>query len=134
MMGSLAIYPGTFDPLTHGHRDIALRAAKLFERLIIGVAVSDHKKALLTHKRRIELIQTVLGDLSNVKVMGFEGLTVDFVKSQGSNVLVRGLRGVSDLEYELQMSAMNRQMAPEIETIFLTAKEKYTKISSNILN
>lgn len=132
-MSILAIYPGTFDPFTHGHHDIVMRAAKLFEQLIVGVAVSDHKRALLTHAERIKITGAVLKDLSNVKVMGFEGLTVDFAKKQGASVLIRGLRNASDVDYELQMGAMNRQIAPNIETIFLTPTEQYSKISSTMV-
>jgi pantetheine-phosphate adenylyltransferase len=128
-----AIYPGTFDPITHGHTDIVKRAAQLFERVIVAVAANPKKIATFTLEQRVELAQIVLKDFNNVSVQGFESLLVDFVKQHQAQVIVRGLRAVSDFEYEFQLANMNRTLNPEIETLFLTPISQYTYISSSLI-
>jgi pantetheine-phosphate adenylyltransferase len=128
-----AIYPGTFDPITNGHTDLAIRASKLFNKVIIGIAASPKKKPLFSMEERIEMVQEVLKDLPNVEVMGFESLLVNFAQEQNANVFIRGLRAVSDFEYEFQLASMNRNLAPEIESIFLTPAEQHTFISSSLI-
>lgn len=128
-----AIYPGTFDPITNGHTDLAIRASKLFNKVIIGIAASPKKKPLFSMEERIEMVQEVLKDLPNVEVLGFETLLVNFAQEQNANVFIRGLRAVSDFEYEFQLASMNRNLAPEIESIFLTPAEQHTFISSSLI-
>jgi pantetheine-phosphate adenylyltransferase len=128
-----AVYPGTFDPITHGHSDLVRRAAGLFERVIVAVAVNAGKQPVCSVAERSELARQVLADLHNVKVVTFDNLLVEFAKQQGANVVLRGLRAVSDFEYEFQLAGMNRRLAPEIETLFLTPAEKYTFISSSLV-
>lgn len=128
-----AIYPGTFDPITHGHTDIVLRAARLFDRIIVAVAGSTSKKTAFTVEERVELAQTVLGSISNVEVCRFDGLLVNAAREKGAAVILRGLRAVSDFEYEFQMADMNRRLAPAIDTLFLTPAEHYGYISSSLV-
>lgn len=128
-----AIYPGTFDPITNGHTDLVKRAARVFEKVIIAIAESPHKEPLLPLKQRIALSQDCLKDVPNVEVVGFSSLLMDFVQQVGAGVVVRGLRAVSDFEYEFQLASMNRHLAPEIETLFLTPDEKYSFISSSLV-
>ncbi len=128
-----AIYPGTFDPITNGHTDLVKRAARVFEKVIIAIAESPHKEPLLPLKQRIALSQDCLKDVPNVEVVGFSTLLMDFVQQVGAGVVVRGLRAVSDFEYEFQLASMNRHLAPEIETLFLTPDEKYSFISSSLV-
>ena len=128
-----AIYPGTFDPLTNGHEDIVRRAASLFDEIIVGVADSRGKKPLFTLSERIDMAREVLSVYPNVKVAGFAGLLRDFVVSQGGMVILRGLRAVSDFEYEFQLAGMNRQLIPDVETVFMTPGEKYQFISATIV-
>ncbi len=128
-----AIYPGTFDPITNGHSDLIERATRLFERTIVAVAASPKKGALFDLEERVALAQEVLADLRGVEVVGFDNLLADFARQQGVNVILRGLRAVSDFEYEFQLAGMNRQLASEIETIFLTPAEEYTFISSSLV-
>jgi pantetheine-phosphate adenylyltransferase len=132
-MSITAVYPGTFDPITAGHADLIKRAARFYDRLIIAVADNRNKKTLFSLAERIELAQTVLADFENVEVMGFDTLLVDFVHEVGGNVLLRGLRAVSDFEYEFQLASMNRKLAPEIETMFMTPSEQYAFISSSLV-
>ncbi|MEZ5456220.1 MAG: pantetheine-phosphate adenylyltransferase [Lysobacteraceae bacterium] len=129
----VAVYPGTFDPITNGHIDLVARAAPLFERIVVGVAESPHKGPGFDLQDRIELAQICLADLPNVEVLGFDTLLADFVRRVGGGVLLRGLRAVSDFEYEFQMASMNRHLIPEVETLFLTPAEKYSFISSSLV-
>lgn len=128
-----AIYPGTFDPVTNGHTDLVKRAARVFEKVIIAIAESPHKVPLLPLQQRIELAQGCLSEIKNVEVVGFSTLLMDFVQEVGAGVVVRGLRAVSDFEYEFQLASMNRHLAPEIETLFLTPDERYSFISSSLV-
>jgi len=128
-----AIYPGTFDPITNGHSDIIKRAAKLFEHVIVAVAASPVKSPVFTLEKRVELAKLVLADLNNVSVSGFGCLLVNFAKQSDVQVIVRGLRAVSDFEYEFQMAGMNRILSPDIETIFLTPATEYSYISSSLV-
>lgn len=133
MNNKLAIYPGTFDPLTRGHEDLARRCARMFERVIIGVADSSGKRPLFNLQERVELAREVLSDLPNVEVHGFSGLLIDFVRLHDSHVIVRGLRAVSDFEYEFQMAGMNRRLYPDVETLFLTPGEEFMFLSATIV-
>lgn len=127
------IYPGTFDPITKGHSDLVERAAKLFEQVIIAVAASPKKNPLFPLEQRVELAREVTRHLPNVEVMGFSSLLAQFARDQKANVLLRGLRAVSDFEYEFQLANMNRQLAPEVESLFLTPSEKHSYISSTLV-
>ena len=127
------VYPGTFDPFTRGHEDLVRRASRLFETVIVGVADSARKGPLFTAAERIAMAREVLTDYPNVQVTGFAGLLMDFVHSVGATVIVRGLRAVSDFEYEFQMAGMNRNLYPEVETLFLTPAEQYLFMSSTIV-
>ena len=130
---TLAIYPGTFDPITNGHSDLVHRAAKLFDHVIVAVAASTKKSPLLTLETRTELTKEVLKDLNNVEVIGFDCLFADLVKQHNANVILRGLRAVSDFEYEFQLANMNRQLAPQAESLFLTPAEHLSFISSTLI-
>ena len=130
---AIAVYPGTFDPITHGHSDLVRRAASVFDQVLLAVAVSPAKKPAFGHEERIHLAREVLSDVSNVKVCGFRGLLVDCAHEQGATVILRGLRAVSDFEYEFQLAGMNRRLAPDIETVFLTPAEQYAFISSSLV-
>jgi pantetheine-phosphate adenylyltransferase len=127
------VYPGTFDPFTLGHEDLVRRAAKLFDRVVIGIADSESKRPMFSAAERIDMAREVLSEHRNVEVAGFSGLVIDFVYSMGATVIVRGLRAVSDFEYEFQMAGMNRNLYPEVETLFLTPAEKYLFMSSTIV-
>lgn len=128
-----AIYPGTFDPITLGHQDLMGRAAAMFERLVLAVAVGHHKKTLFTLEERLAMAQEVAAPLGNVEVIAFDGLLRDFVRSHGGRVVVRGLRTGGDFEYEFQMAGMNRKLMPEVETIFLTPGERHQYTSSTFV-
>lgn len=128
-----AIYPGTFDPITNGHADIALRATKLFDQVIIAVAESTSKKTAFSVSERVDMAKTVLTDMKNVEVCGFDGLVTAFARKRSASVIIRGLRAVSDFEYEFQMASMNRQLHEEIETVFLTPAEQFGYISSSLV-
>ena len=128
-----AVYPGTFDPVTNGHLDLVGRAAPLFERLIVGVAESPAKRPALPLALRVELAKEALAGYDNVDVCGFDGLLAHFVRDIGAGVLLRGLRAVSDFEYEFQLASMNRHLIPEVETLFLTPAEEYGFISSSLV-
>ena len=128
-----AIYPGSFDPVTRGHLDVLARAAGLFDEVVVAVAHNDQKHALFSSGERVRLLQDAVADLPNVKVASFAGLLVDFAKAHGAIALVRGLRAVSDFEFEFQMGLMNRRLAPELETVFLMPREEYTFVSSRIV-
>lgn len=128
-----AVYPGTFDPVTLGHLDLIERAARLFDRLVVAVAVNPSKTPLFNLEERLEMLQLATAHLPNVEAQRFEGLLVDFVRRQGSTVLVRGLRAILDFEYELEMTLTNRQLAPDIETIFLMPSLQYTYLRSSLV-
>ena len=128
-----AVYPGTFDPITNGHIDLIDRAAPLFERVIIGVAESPGKGPALPLAQRVELARQAVAKHAHVEVQGFDGLLAHFVKDVGGGVLLRGLRAVSDFEYEFQLASMNRHLIPEVETLFLTPAEQYGFISSSLV-
>ncbi len=132
-MSLKAIYPGTFDPVTNGHLDIISRAAKIFPELIIAVASNSMKKPYLPLQTRINLLKEVLHDLPSVKVMGFDNLLIDFVMEQKASIILRGLRAVSDFEYEFQLAGMNRKLSKQIETLFLTPSENLMFISSTLV-
>jgi pantetheine-phosphate adenylyltransferase len=129
----VAVYPGTFDPITHGHTDLVTRAARVFEQVIVAIAESPHKTPSFSLKERIELAKTQLGHLDNIRIVGFSNLLVDFVRENDASVIVRGLRAVSDFEYEFQLASMNRNLCEEVETMFLTPDEKYGFISSTLV-
>jgi pantetheine-phosphate adenylyltransferase len=128
-----AVYPGTFDPITNGHHDLLKRAASIFDRVVVAIAANPSKAPLLTLEKRVELAKKVLADLDNVEVMGYSGLTVDFAKQNGLSVIVRGLRAVSDFEFEFQLATMSRHLSSEIETVFLTPQEPFSFISSTLV-
>ena len=128
-----AIYPGTFDPLTHGHEDLVRRAWTLFDYVVVGIAQSQAKKPFFSIDERVEIAREVLGHYTNVKVASFSGLLKDFVREQEGRVIIRGLRAVSDFEYEFQMAGMNRHLLPEVETLFLTPSDQYQFISGTIV-
>ena len=127
------VYPGTFDPFTAGHEDLARRAARLFDRVVIGVAESAAKKPFFPADERVEIAREVLADLGNVEVHKFSSLLMDFVHAQDARVILRGLRAVSDFEYEFQMAGMNRRLYPNVETLFLTPSEQYMFVSATIV-
>jgi pantetheine-phosphate adenylyltransferase len=128
-----AIYPGTFDPLTRGHEDLVRRASRLYESLIVGVADSRAKRTFFTLQERVGMAREVLGDLKNVEVVGFDALLIDFVRSHNARVVLRGLRAVSDFEYEFQLAGMNRSLYPDLETVFLTPSEQHMFISATLV-
>ena len=128
-----AVYPGTFDPITNGHIDLVARAAPLFEKVIVGVATSQAKGPTLSLELRVGLAREALAGHPNVEVRGFDSLLAHFVRDVGAGVLLRGLRAVSDFEYEFQMASMNRHLIPEVETLFLTPAEQYSFISSSLV-
>ena len=130
---TIAVYPGTFDPLTRGHEDILRRASGLFTTIVVGVADSRGKHPFFTLAERIDMARAVLAPYANVAVEGFSGLLRDFVQEHGARVIVRGLRAVSDFEYEFQMAGMNRVLIPDVETVFMTPDEKYQFISATIV-
>jgi pantetheine-phosphate adenylyltransferase len=132
-MGSRAMYPGTFDPFTHGHNDLVRRACRIFDRVVIAVAANPGKAPLFTLEERVDLARRVLADVANVEVTGYTGLTVDFARTQGLNVIVRGLRAVSDFEFEFQLATMSRHLNGEVETVFLTPTEQYNFVSSTLI-
>ncbi|MBM4207254.1 MAG: pantetheine-phosphate adenylyltransferase [Gammaproteobacteria bacterium] len=132
-MQIIAIYPGTFDPITNGHLDLIARASRLFQKVIVAVAVNAGKSPLFTLEERVHLVKQAAINFPNVTVVGFDTLLVDCARQHGATVILRGLRAVSDFEYEFQMAGMNRNLAPELETLFLTPSEKYTFISSSVI-
>ena len=127
------VYPGTFDPFTKGHEDLVRRASKLFDRVVVGIADSESKRPMFTAEERVAMTREVLAAYPNVEVVGFSGLLMDFVHSVKARVIVRGLRAVSDFEYEFQMAGMNRNLYPEVETLFLTPAEQYLFMSATIV-
>ncbi|MBV2134132.1 pantetheine-phosphate adenylyltransferase [Pseudomonas sp. MAP12] len=128
-----ALYPGTFDPITKGHGDLIERAARLFDEVIIAVAASPKKNPLFSLEQRVAMAEAVTAHLPNVRVIGFSNLLAQFAQQQQANVLLRGLRAVSDFEYEFQLANMNRQLAPQVESLFLTPSEQYSYISSSLV-
>ncbi|QKJ89061.1 Phosphopantetheine adenylyltransferase [Paramixta manurensis] len=132
-MSTKAIYPGTFDPLTNGHLDILSRAALMFDKVVLAIAASPSKKPLFTLEERVKLAQQVTAHLTNVEVVGFSDLMANFAKAQNANVLVRGLRAVSDFEYELQLAHMNRHLLPTLESVFLMPSEEFSFVSSSLM-
>jgi pantetheine-phosphate adenylyltransferase len=132
-MSIVAIYPGTFDPITHGHADIVRRASRLFGHIVVAVAESPRKEPSFSLDDRVRLARTALEGLKNVEVRGFDMLLARFAREQGASVILRGLRAVSDFEHEFQLAAMNRQLAPEVETLFLTPAEEYSFVSSSLV-
>jgi pantetheine-phosphate adenylyltransferase len=129
----LAIYPGTFDPITNGHLDLLTRALKLFDRIVVSVARNPAKSPLFTEQERISLVRSVVGTNPRVRVEAFEGLLVDYAQAKKAAAVVRGLRAISDFEYELQMALMNRKLNTSVETVFLMPNEKYTYLNSSIV-
>ena len=130
---SKAIYPGSFDPVTFGHLDIIKRSAEMFDELIVGVLVNTAKSPLFSLEERVNMLENVVSDIPNVRVVGFEGLLVDFARQNDIKVIVRGLRAVTDFEYELQIAQSNRKVAPDIDTVFLTTNIEYSYLSSSIV-
>jgi pantetheine-phosphate adenylyltransferase len=129
----IALYPGTFDPVTHGHEDIIKRALALFDRVIVAVAINSAKKTTFTVEERIEMLRAVISDDSRVEVIQFEGLTAVYAQEHNVSAIIRGLRAVSDFEYEFQMALMNRRLVPEVETVFLMPRGKYAYLSSTLI-
>ena len=132
-MNRNAIYPGTFDPITNGHQDLVRRAASMFEHVIVAIAANPNKAPMFNLAARVDMARRVLHDLPNVEVIGYEGLTVEFARTNKATVVVRGLRAVSDFEFEFQLANMSRHLAREIETVFLTPQEQFTFISSTLV-
>ena len=132
-MKGLAIYPGTFDPVTRGHIDICQRALKMFDQVVIGVADSLAKQPFFDINERFDMLETVFADSDRILVKPFSGLLIDFARECDADVIIRGLRAISDFEYEVQLSGMNRSLAPEIETVFLTAAQRYAFVSSSLV-
>ena len=132
-MPRIVLYPGTFDPITNGHRDLIERASRLFDKVIVAVASSPGKSPLFDVEQRVDLVKATVKDMNNVEVCGFSGLLVDLAAKKKANALLRGLRAVSDFEYEFQLANMNRRLAPNLESLFLTPAEQYSFISSTLV-
>ncbi len=132
-MSITAIYPGTFDPITHGHIDLAERAARMFGKVVVAVAENRNKAPLFTLEERVVMAQEALQGTSNIEVIGFDTLLIECARQTGSAVILRGLRAVSDFEFEFQLAGMNRHLGPEIETVFMTPSERYAFISSSLI-
>jgi pantetheine-phosphate adenylyltransferase len=132
-MAVSAMYPGTFDPITLGHEDLVRRATRLFDRVIVAIAANPGKEPMFSLEERVELAQAVLVDFNNVEVMGYSGLTVGFAKDHELQVIIRGLRAISDFEHEFQLANMNRHLIKDVETVFLTPTEAYTYISASLV-
>jgi pantetheine-phosphate adenylyltransferase len=128
-----AMYPGTFDPITNGHQDLIRRAARIFDEVVVAIAANPGKAPLLTLDQRVDLARQVVADLPNVSVTGYTGLTVEFASSHGIGVVVRGLRAVSDFEFEFQLATMSRHLSTQVETVFLTPTEQFNFISSSLI-
>jgi pantetheine-phosphate adenylyltransferase len=128
-----AMYPGTFDPLTLGHEDLVRRAARLFDRVVVAIAANPSKEPMFSLDERVDLARSTLAAIDNVEVSGYDGLTVDFARENNLRVIMRGLRAVSDFEYEFQLANMNRHLAVEVETVFLTPNENYNFVSSSLV-
>ena len=132
-MKTIAIYPGSFDPITNGHIDLIYRACRLFDEVIIAITQNANKKSLLSIDQRIEAVKTSITSTSNVQVLGFNSLLVDFAREHNAQIIIRGLRAVSDFEYEFQLSGMNKRLNPRIETLFMTPSEEFANISSSLV-
>ena len=132
-LSTLAVYPGSFDPLTNGHVDIILRGARLFDRIVVAILVNAEKAPLFSMDERVEITRAVFADHPNVEVDTFDGLLVDYVERRKAQVIVRGLRAVSDFEFEFQMALMNQRLSPKIDTVFMMPAEQYTYISSRLI-
>ena len=132
-MSTSALYPGTFDPITNGHQDLVRRAASIFERVVVAIAANPSKAPLFSLEERVALAREVLADIANVEVQGYSGLTVKFAAEHGLGVMVRGLRAVSDFEFEFQLATMSRHIAGHVETVFLTPTEQFSFISSSMV-
>lgn len=132
-MEKIAVYPGSFDPVTNGHLDIIKRASRIFDKLIVGVLHNPNKKSLFTFSERVEILKNVVSEFDNVQVDSFSGLLIDYCVENKVSAIIRGLRAVSDFEYELQMAQMNRQLNPQIETVILTTGTKYSFLSSSLI-
>ena len=133
MQSIIAIYPGSFDPITNGHLDLIARGSRVVERLIVAVLKNDSKQALFSVEERVEIVREVVRPYTNVEVGSFDGLLVDYAVDRGANLILRGIRAISDYEYELQMALMNRRLRPELETAFLMAGEAYSFLSSHLV-
>jgi len=129
----IAVYPGTFDPITNGHTDLVARAARVFPKVVVAIAESPHKKPLFSLAERIALAENQMAHIANVEIVGFSNLLVEFVQQIGATIIIRGLRAVSDFEYEFQLASMNRHLAPKVETLFLTPDEDFSFISSSLV-
>jgi pantetheine-phosphate adenylyltransferase len=127
------MYPGTFDPFTHGHNDLVRRACRIFDHVVVSIAANPNKAPLFTVEQRVDIAGRVLADVPNVEVMGYSGLTVEFARQRGLNVIVRGLRAVSDFEFEFQLATMSRHLNGEVETVFLTPSEQFSFVSSTLI-
>jgi pantetheine-phosphate adenylyltransferase len=132
-MKRLAVYPGTFDPVTSGHEDLVRRATRIVDEIIVAVAVGGHKQPFFDLDERVAMAQAVFADIPNVRVMGFSGLLMDFMSAQHAHIVLRGLRAVSDFEYEFQLAGMNRKLNPNVETVFMTPAEHYMFISASMV-
>jgi pantetheine-phosphate adenylyltransferase len=132
-MNNKAVYPGTFDPMTRGHEDLVRRAARLFDHVVLAVADSRTKRPLFTLAERIDMARVALSDVTNITVAGFSGLLMQFVQEHGARVVVRGVRAVSDFDYEFQLAGMNRKMYPNVETMFMTPSEEYMFLSATLV-
>jgi pantetheine-phosphate adenylyltransferase len=128
-----AMYPGTFDPVTIGHEDLVRRGARLFDRIVVAVAANPGKEPMFSLDERVELVRAVLDDLDNVEVTGYSGLTIEFAQEHGLEVIVRGLRAVSDFEYEFQLANMNRELTDDVETVYLTPTAQFNFVSSSLV-
>src|SRR5574343_1281789 len=133
MRDGIAVYPGTFDPMTRGHEELVRRASRLFDRVIVGLAASGGKGPIFTLEERVEIAQEVLADYPNVEVQGFSCLLMEFLRQNNARVILRGLRAVSDFEYEFQMAGMNRKLYPDVETVFLTPADEYMFVSATMV-
>ena len=133
MRDGIAVYPGTFDPFTRGHEDLVRRASRLFDKIVVGVATSGGKGPIFTMDERVDIAREVLAPYPNVEVQGFSCLLMEFLRQNNARVILRGLRAVSDFEYEFQLANMNKQLAPDIESLFLTPSERYSFISSTLV-
>ncbi len=132
-LSDLAIYPGTFDPVTCGHEDLVRRASRIVKRIIVAVAVGGHKQPFFTLDERVDMAKAVFADMPNVEIMGFSGLLMNFMATHHAHIVLRGLRAVSDFEYEFQLAGMNRKLDPNVETIFMTPAEQYMFISASMV-
>ncbi|WP_405225738.1 pantetheine-phosphate adenylyltransferase [Lentisalinibacter sediminis] len=132
-MSIAAMYPGTFDPVTRGHEDLVRRASRIFDRIVVAIAANPGKQPMFDLNERVALAEAVLADIPGIEVMGYQGLTIDFARQHDLGAIIRGLRAVSDFEYEFQLANMNRHLTDEVETVFLTPTERYTYISSSLV-